>query len=41
MATKYFKRTFVLLVLVMVAFVFGKFHVPHPFFGFWDGPVGG
>ena len=40
MATKYFKRTLVLLVLVMVAVVFGKFHAP-PWFGFWDGPVGG
>ena len=41
MATKHFKRTLALLLLVMVAFVLGKFHVPNPFYGFWDGPVGG
>ena len=38
MATKFIKRTLVLLVLVAVAVVLGKFHIQ---FGFWDGPVGG
>jgi len=37
-ATKFFKRALVLLVLVAVAAVLAKFHPP---FGFWDGPVGG
>ncbi len=40
MATKFPKRLLALLVLVVVASVFGKFHCP-PWFGFWDGPVGG
>ena len=38
MATTFFKRTFILLVLVAVAVVLGKFQIG---FGFWDGPVGG
>lgn len=42
MASKFFKRRLlVLLALLVVAYVSGKFGWAHPHYGFWDGPVGG
>jgi len=41
-ANKFFKRRIlVLLALVVLSVVLGKFGWLHNHYGFWDGPVGG